>query len=226
MDVCLRSVSVGPDVTMLMRPAEAALPYRVLCGPRRTSIRCNVGEIGEGTRLERDRNIVYLDRDAGLDADAECKRADASQGHRCVHRMLGGLDDQRGSDPGEVGEFVNAGARQLVRVDDLNRLRHFLDGLLALLGSDDDLFEPVCGFRGLGLSRLADMPTPPARRCPLTRIFLFHDRPLPKFGRDLKAVALFGWPVTMMWLYHASQLVYHFDRLAARADRAHPARAA
>ncbi len=32
------SVSVGGSVVMLIRPAEADLPYSVLCGPRSTSI--------------------------------------------------------------------------------------------------------------------------------------------------------------------------------------------
>ncbi|MNY68241.1 hypothetical protein D3C86_2059710 [compost metagenome] len=33
------NLALGSRVVMLIRPAEALLPYRVLCGPRSTSIR-------------------------------------------------------------------------------------------------------------------------------------------------------------------------------------------
>jgi hypothetical protein len=54
----------------------------------------DIREIGEGARLKRDGNIVHLNRYAGLHANTERKRADATDRHRSVHGVLSGFDDQ------------------------------------------------------------------------------------------------------------------------------------
>jgi hypothetical protein len=113
----------------------------------------DVGKVGEGAGLERDRHVVQLDRDAGLDADAIGEGADAAQRHRGVDRLVGLANGQGRGDPRDVGEFLDAGAFQLPSGDDRNGQRHVLDVLGALLGGDDHFFQRDGVGCGLGEGR-------------------------------------------------------------------------
>ena len=116
----------------------------------------DVGQIGEGARLEGQRHFVDQHGNARLDADTEGEGADAAQRDVGVLRLLGRADDQRGRDLADIGEVADTCRRQLGRGDDRDGEWDALDILGALVGGDDDVactgrFGCDIGRRAAGL---------------------------------------------------------------------------
>ncbi len=75
-------------VVTATRPADADLPYSVLCGPFSTSTPVDIDEIGEGLRLVAGSDVVHHGEHARLHRDAEGEGADAADDDGAVRRLV------------------------------------------------------------------------------------------------------------------------------------------
>ena len=92
-----------------MRPAEALRPNRVPWGPRSTSTRLDLAELGEADARTRAIDAVDEHRDRAFEAGVVADRADAADTGRAVGFRAGRRDEQRRGELVELADVGGAG---------------------------------------------------------------------------------------------------------------------